>query len=44
MIRRAFTMCLKPGPLEEHTRHHNEIWPALIRGNRREWHCHDYNV
>ena len=30
MIRRAFTMRLKPGALEEYTRHHNEIWPALI--------------
>ena len=30
MIRRAFTMRLKPGALAEYTRHHNEIWPELV--------------
>ena len=30
MIRRAFTMRLKPGGLEEYRRHHDEIWPELV--------------
>ena len=30
MIRRAFTMKLKPGGLEEYRRHHDEIWPELV--------------
>lgn len=30
MIRRAFTMQLKPGGLEEYRRHHDEIWPELV--------------
>ena len=30
MIRRAFTMRLKPGALAEYTRNHNEIWPELV--------------
>ncbi len=28
--RRAFAMRLKPGKLEEYTRHHDEIWPELV--------------
>ena len=31
MIRRAFTMRLKPGALEEYRRRHDEIWPELVR-------------
>jgi L-rhamnose mutarotase len=31
MIRRAFTMRLKPGALAEYTRNHNEIWPELVK-------------
>lgn len=30
MIRRAFTMRLKPGGLEDYRRHHAEIWPELV--------------
>lgn len=30
MIRRTFTMKLKPGGLPEYTRHHSEIWPELV--------------
>ena len=30
MIRRTFTMRLKPGALAEYTRNHNEIWPELV--------------
>ena len=30
MIRRAFTMRLKPGALAEYTRHHDHIWPELV--------------
>ena len=30
MIRRAFTMRLKPGGLEEYRRHHASIWPELV--------------
>jgi L-rhamnose mutarotase len=30
MIRRAFTMRLKPGALAEYTSNHNEIWPELV--------------
>jgi L-rhamnose mutarotase len=29
MIRRAFTMKLKPGCAAEYQRRHNELWPAL---------------
>src|SRR5688572_6064268 len=34
MIRRAFTMRLKPGAMAEYKRHHDEIpskWPALVK-------------
>lgn len=31
MIRRAFTMRLKPGALEEYRRKHDDIWPELVR-------------
>ena len=31
MIRRAFTMRLKPGALAEYKRHHDNIWPELVR-------------
>ncbi len=30
MIRRAFTMRLKPDALAEYKRHHDEIWPDLV--------------
>jgi L-rhamnose mutarotase len=30
MIRRAFTMRLKPGSLAEYTRHHANVWPELV--------------
>lgn len=30
MIRRAFTMRLKPGSLAEYTHHHDNIWPDLV--------------
>jgi len=30
MMRRAFTMRLKPGSLAEYTRNHNEMWPELV--------------
>ena len=30
MIRRAFTMRLKPGGLAEYRRHHDAIWPELV--------------
>lgn len=30
MIRRAFTMRLKPGAAEEYRRHHDAVWPELV--------------
>ncbi len=30
MIRRAFTMRLKPGGLEQYREHHAKIWPELV--------------
>ena len=30
MIRRAFTMKLKPGALAEYRRHHDNLWPELF--------------
>ena len=30
MIRRAFTMRLKPGGLAEYKRHHDDIWADLV--------------
>lgn len=30
MIRKAFTMRLKPGALAEYKRHHDNIWPELV--------------
>ena len=30
MIRRAFTMRLKPGAFAEYKRHHDAVWPALV--------------
>jgi L-rhamnose mutarotase len=30
MIRRAFTMRLKPGGLDEYRRQHDAIWPELV--------------
>lgn len=30
MIRRAFTMRLKPGAFEEYKHHHDHIWPELV--------------
>lgn len=31
MIRRAFTMKLKPNALAEYKRHHDNVWPELVR-------------
>jgi L-rhamnose mutarotase len=31
MIRRAFTMRLKPGAFEQYKYHHDNIWPELVR-------------
>jgi L-rhamnose mutarotase len=30
MIRRAFTMRLKPGTFDEYRHHHDHIWPELV--------------
>jgi L-rhamnose mutarotase len=30
MIRRAFTMRLKPGALAEYRKYHDELWPELL--------------
>ena len=30
MIRRAFTMKLKPGALTEYVHHHDNVWPELV--------------
>jgi L-rhamnose mutarotase len=30
VIRRAFTMRLKPGALAQYKRHHDEIWPEMV--------------
>jgi L-rhamnose mutarotase len=31
MIRRAFTMRLKPGAMAEYKRHHDNLWPELLK-------------
>jgi L-rhamnose mutarotase len=36
MIRRAFTMRLKPGALAEYRKHHDEIWPELVAEIERQ--------
>ena len=36
MIRRAFTMRLKPGALAEYRRHHDAIWPELVAEIERQ--------
>jgi L-rhamnose mutarotase len=36
MIRRAFTMRLKPGGLAEYKRFHDEIWPELVAEIERQ--------
>ena len=36
MIRRAFTMRLKPGGLEEYRQHHADIWPELVTEIERQ--------
>ena len=36
MIRRAFTMRLKPGSLEEYRKHHDEIWADLVAEIERQ--------
>jgi L-rhamnose mutarotase len=36
MIRRAFTMRLKPGSLAEYKRHHDAIWPELVAEIERQ--------
>ena len=35
MIRRAFTMRLKPGAMAEYKKHHDNIWPELVAEVRR---------
>ena len=30
MVRRAFTLRLKPGALDEYVRQHDEVWPELV--------------
>lgn len=30
MIRRAFTMRLKPGKLDEYRHHHDRVWPDMV--------------
>jgi L-rhamnose mutarotase len=30
VVRRAFTLRLKPGALDEYVRQHDEIWPELV--------------
>ena len=36
MIRKAFTMRLKPGALAEYKRNHDNIWPELVAQIERE--------
>jgi L-rhamnose mutarotase len=36
MIKRAFTMKLKPGGLAEYKRHHDSIWPELVAEIERQ--------
>jgi L-rhamnose mutarotase len=36
MIRRAFTMRLKPGGLAEYKRNHDQIWPELVAEIERQ--------
>ena len=36
MIRRAFTMRLKPGGLAEYRRNHDAIWPELVEEIERQ--------
>ena len=36
MIRRAFTMRLKPGGLAEYKRHHDDIWADLVEEIERQ--------
>jgi L-rhamnose mutarotase len=36
MIRRAFTMRLKPGGLADYQRHHDSIWPELVAEFERQ--------
>lgn len=36
MIRKSFTMKLKPGGLAEYKRHHDNIWPELIAEIERQ--------
>ena len=31
VIRRAFTLCLKPGSFAKYKRYHDNIWPELVR-------------
>lgn len=35
MIRRAFTMRLKPGAFDEYKHHHDNVWPELVDEIRR---------
>ena len=36
MIRRAFTMRLKPGGLDEYKQHHDHIWRELVEEIQRQ--------
>lgn len=36
MIRRAFTMRLKPNSLAEYKRYHDEVWPELVAEIERQ--------
>ena len=36
MIRRAFTLRLKPGALAEYREHHDNIWPELVEEIERQ--------
>ena len=36
MIRRAFTLRLKPGALAEYKEHHDNIWPELVEEIERQ--------
>jgi L-rhamnose mutarotase len=36
MTRRAFTLRLKPGAMEEYVRQHDDIWPELVAEMRQQ--------
>src|SRR5215831_17507597 len=43
MIRKAFTMTLKPGNQAEYERRHNPIWPAL-QETLKQHGVHNYSI